>query len=150
MSSDEARRLYQSLILEHGRAPHNYHKLEDATHTLEGNNPLCGDRYVLQLRIQDDHIEDAAFEGHGCAISMASASMMTDLIKSLSCEQAQTLFAQFQRITQGEPVLSESLPEELKAFSGLAEYPARIKCANLIWYTLQATLTKQNEPVSTE
>lgn len=143
--------LYQDMILDHNRSPQNYGRLESANRRVEGNNPLCGDRLTVWLKMDGDRIEAAAFEGSGCAISKASASLMTTAVKGKSRDEAEQLFADFRRLVTG--VLS---PEEagnmgkLAVFSGVSEYPVRVKCASLSWHALMAALSSPDGVVSTE
>jgi nitrogen fixation NifU-like protein len=125
--------LYQDLILDHNRSPRNYRKMENANRHVEGNNPLCGDRLTVFLRMDGDSIEDAAFQGSGCAISRASASLMTAAVKGKTRSEADT----------------QSLGK-LAAFAGVAEFPVRIKCASLSWHALRAALNQSNSVVSSE
>ena len=138
----ELSELYQQVILEHNKKPRNFRRLADATQTADGYNPLCGDQLTVDLRVAGDTIEEAAFEGSGCAISKASASMMTQALKGKSLEDAETLFDEFHRMVTGE--LDEEREENnlgrLKIFAGVREYPARVKCASLPWHTLHAAL----------
>ena len=138
----ELSELYQQVILDHNKKPRNFRRLADATQTAEGFNPLCGDQLTVDLRVEDDRIEEAAFEGSGCAISKASASMMTQAVKGRSREEAEKLFGEFHRMVTGE--LDEEREENslgrLKIFAGVREYPARVKCASLPWHTLHAAL----------
>ena len=143
--------LYQDMILDHNRSPQNYGRLESANRRMEGNNPLCGDRLTVWLKMDGDRIEDAAFEGSGCAISKASASLMTTAVKGKSRDEAEQLFEDFRRLVTG--MLS---PEEacnmgkLAVFSGVSEYPVRVKCASLSWHALMAALNSPDGVVSTE
>jgi nitrogen fixation NifU-like protein len=145
---EELRELYQQIILEHYRNPRNFGQLSEATHRAEGNNPLCGDRLTVELRVLGDRIEDIRFRGSGCAISQASASVMTTLVKGVTVEEAEALFERFHRI-----VLGEAEPEALDllaAFAGVREFPSRVKCATLAWHTLRAALHNVAEVVTTE
>lgn len=145
---EELRELYQQIILEHYRNPRNFGELPEATHRAEGNNPLCGDRLTVELRVVADRIEDIRFRGSGCAISQASASVMTTLVKGATVEEAHALFERFHRI-----VLGEAEPESrelLAAFAGVREFPSRVKCATLAWHTLRAALQHVAEVVTTE
>ncbi|GBD07103.1 Zinc-dependent sulfurtransferase SufU [bacterium HR21] len=145
---EELRELYQQIILEHYRNPRNFGELSEATHRAEGNNPLCGDRLTVELRVLGDRIEDIRFRGSGCAISQASASVMTTLVKGVTVEEAEALFERFHRI-----VLGETEPEALDllaAFAGVREFPSRVKCATLAWHTLRAALHNVAEVVTTE
>ena len=144
--------LYQEVILDHNRAPRNYGPLPDANRLARGHNPLCGDRLVLSLRVVGDRIEDVRFEGAGCAISKASASLMTDAIKGHSVDEANALFDRFhQMITTpfDRPVDEEGLGK-LAAFAGVREFPVRVKCASLAWHTLKAALSDSHQTVKTE
>jgi len=143
--------LYQDLILDHNRAPQNFRRMEDANRRVEGINPLCGDRLTVWLRMEDGVIKDAAFQGSGCAISKASASLMTSAVKGKTREQAEVLFEQFRRLVTGsmEQAEAESLGK-LVVFSGLSEFPIRVKCASLPWHALKAALNEPDTVVSTE
>ena len=147
----ELRALYQEIILEHNKKPRNFRKLEHATRTLEGYNPLCGDHYTLYLKIENDMVVDISFEGAGCAISKASASVMTTMLKGKSKDEAQGLFETFHKLVTGElkDISFETLGK-LAAFAGVSEFPARVKCASLAWHTMRNALDAQSEPVSTE
>ena len=138
----ELSELYQQVILDHNKKPRNFRRLADATQTADGYNPLCGDQLTVDLRVAADRIEEAAFEGSGCAISKASASMMTQAVKGKSREEVEQLFGEFHRMVTGE--LDEEREENnlgrLKIFAGVREYPARVKCASLPWHTLHAAL----------
>lgn len=147
----ELQALYQEIILEHNKKPRNYGKLEGATTVLEGYNPLCGDHYTVHLVLNGDKIQDIGFEGAGCAISKASASVMTTLVKGKTIEESKTLFDTFHRLIKGElkDISFETLGK-LAAFAGVSEFPARIKCAGLAWHTLVGALDAKTEAVSTE
>lgn len=149
----ELRELYQDIILDHNRNPRNFGRLEGADRTAEGYNPVCGDRITLDLRLEDGVIREAAFKGSGCAISRASASLMTEAVKGLTQEEAERLFQAFHAMltrAPGEPFHEEDLPGDLEVLSGVAEYPARVKCATLAWHTLRAALSQETGTVSTE
>lgn len=143
--------LYQDLILDHNRAPRNYRVLENANRRIEGSNPLCGDRLTLWLLIKDDIIEDVAFQGSGCAISRASASLMTTAVKGKTRAEAEALFERFHGLVTGslERSEAESLGK-LVAFAGVAGFPIRVKCASLSWHALRAALDQPDGVVSTE
>ena len=143
--------LYQDLILDHNRAPQNYRQMEDANRTVEGNNPLCGDRLTVWLRVDGERITDAAFQGSGCAISKASASMMTAAIKGKTVGEAKALFDRFHKLVTGAlpPAEAASLGK-LAAFSGLSSFPVRVKCASLSWHAMKAALDEPGATVSTE
>lgn len=149
----DLRDLYQDLILDHGKHPRNFHALPGATNEALGHNPLCGDKLSLHLKIENDIIKDAAFQGQGCAISTASASMMTEMLKGKDLAAAEKLFAYLHASCTGETASAEGLVEEdverLKALGGVRHYPMRVKCATLAWHTLQAAL-KNEQKVSTE
>lgn len=143
--------LYQDLILDHNRAPQNFRRMENANRRVEGVNPLCGDRLTVWLRVEDGVIKDAAFQGSGCAISKASASLMTSAVIGKTREEAEALFERFHRLVTGsmEQVEAESLGK-LVVFSGLSEFPIRVKCASLSWHAMKAALDKPDAVVSTE
>jgi nitrogen fixation NifU-like protein len=141
--------LYQEVILDHNRRPRNFHALADASHTAEGYNPLCGDRLTLYVKVADGVVSDVAFEGAGCAISKASASLMTDAVKGRTVAEAQALFDRFHRMVTtppGQPV--EDLGK-LSVLAGVREFPVRVKCASLAWHTLKAAMAKDKR-TSTE
>jgi nitrogen fixation protein NifU and related proteins len=143
--------LYQEVILEHNKNPRNFREIENADKIAEGHNPLCGDQLKLYLAMEDDTVRDVAFKGSGCAISKASASMMTQVVKGKTREQAEALFGEFHRMVLGE--MNEEQEEnslgKLKIFAGVREFPARVKCASLSWHTLHAALNNE-DAVSTE
>jgi nitrogen fixation NifU-like protein len=144
--------LYQQTILEHNRNPRNFKKLEGATHVAEGYNPLCGDHLWVYVKVNAGGIiEEAAFEGQGCAISKASASMMTASLKGKSVDQANELFEEFHKLVIGElkPDEHPNHLEKLAVFSGIWQYPARVKCASLGWHTMHGALQKEKS-ISTE
>ena len=145
--------LYQEILLEHNSKPRNFRKLDQANHTADGFNPLCGDRISLYLQVEDGIITDVGFQGTGCAISRASASMMTQSIKGKSQKQAREIFEAFRRmVTLGEEQDTDSdTLGDLFVLAGVSRYPARVKCATLSWHTLQAALNgKRDRPTSTE
>lgn len=144
----DLRDLYQEVILDHNRTPRNFGKLPNANRESEGHNPLCGDRVRVSLHVEDGRIENIAFEGSGCAISTASASLMTEALKGRTVEEARELFRGFHDLltTGGD---AEGLGK-LAVFAGVREYPIRIKCATLAWHALQAALEQKDHPVSTE
>ncbi len=143
--------LYQDMILDHNRAPQNFRRMENANRRVEGNNPLCGDRLTVWLRMEDDIIQDAAFQGSGCAISKASASLMTTAVKGKTRVEAEALFERFHLLVTGSlrQAEAESLGK-LAVFSGLSEFPVRVKCASLSWHALKAALAEPDAEVSTE
>lgn len=148
----EMRDLYQETILDHNKKPRNFRTMENATRKLEGFNPLCGDRLTIYLHIVSDRIEDISFEGNGCAISKSSASLMTTAIKGKTLAEAETLFNQFHAMvtTPLNQTPDVSQLGKLAVFSGVREFPARIKCAILPWHTLHAAIENKQELVTTE
>jgi nitrogen fixation protein NifU and related proteins len=145
------RELYQSLILDHGRSPRNFVVLPNANCIKEGFNPLCGDRIILYVLLQDDRIADIAFQGSGCAISMASSSLMTDSLKGKSKSEVRQCFESFHNMVIGQEGHSDFAHlGKLEALRGVAEFPARVKCATLAWHTLMAAIENNPEPVTTE
>lgn len=143
--------LYQELIIDHGMQPRHYHKLNDATCIKEGFNPLCGDQITLYLKIENDTIINVSFEGKGCAISTASASIMSEMLQGKSIVEATQLFEQFQTVMTTNLSFPESLGK-LLAFNGVKTFPTRVKCATLAWHTLKAALqhSETPTPVTTE
>jgi nitrogen fixation protein NifU and related proteins len=141
--------LYQEVILDHNRRPRNFHALADASHMAEGYNPLCGDRLTLYLKLSDGVVSDVAFEGAGCAISKASASLMTDAVKGKSIVEAQALFDRFHRMVTTPPEQPVEDMGKLSAFAGVREFPVRVKCASLAWHTLKAAFGNERR-TSTE
>lgn len=147
----ELSELYQQVILDHNKKPRNFRKLESANHTAEGYNPLCGDQLTIYVNLAGDAVQEIAFEGSGCAISKAAASMMTQAVKGKSKEQVEDLFREFHSMVTGE--LDEETDENklgnLKIFAGVRDFPVRVKCATLPWHTMHAALNNE-ERVSTE
>jgi nitrogen fixation NifU-like protein len=143
--------LYQSVILDHNRSPQNYRVMPDANRQAEGHNPLCGDRLNVWLRLEGDVIEDVSFQGSGCAISKASASLMTAAVKGRTRTEAQELFEQFHRLVTGrlDGREAETLGK-LAVFSGVSQFPIRVKCASLSWHAMKAALGQPGETVRTE
>jgi len=141
--------LYQEVILDHNRRPRNFRRIEPASHHAEGYNPLCGDRFTIFLTIRGDRIEDAAFEGSGCAISKASASLMTDRLKGSTVTEARELFERFHRMVTTPPDQGVEDLGKLSALAGVREFPVRVKCASLAWHALKAAMDRQ-ERTSTE
>jgi nitrogen fixation NifU-like protein len=144
--------LYQEVILDHNKRPRNFGPLPDATQSAKGHNPLCGDKLTLSLKIDGDRIEKVSFEGSGCAISKASASLMTDAIKGKSIDEATRLFDLFHQMvtTPIDQPIDEEAVGKLAVLGGVREFPARVKCASLAWHTLKAALTNTQEPAKTE
>ena len=143
--------LYQEVILEHNKNPRNFREIETATRYADGNNPLCGDALRVYVEMEDDLVKDVAFKGSGCAISKASASMMTQAVKGKTRDEAEVLFDEFHKMVTGE-LDAESEDNhlgKLKIFAGVLEFPARVKCASLSWHTLHAALEGE-EVISTE
>jgi nitrogen fixation NifU-like protein len=145
----ELSELYQEVILDHNRRPHNFRVIESPTAKQEGYNPLCGDRLTLYLTVDNDVIKDVAFQGSGCAISKASASLMTDALKGRSIEEANELFGRFHRMVTTPPDRDVEDLGKLSVLSGVRAFPVRIKCASLAWHTLRAALQQQDR-TSTE
>jgi nitrogen fixation NifU-like protein len=141
--------LYQEVILDHNRRPRNFHALADASHTADGHNPLCGDRLRLYLKVIDGTVSDVGFEGAGCAISKASASMMTDAIKGRTVQEVDALFERFHRMVTTPPDCAVEDMGKLSSLAGVREFPVRVKCASLAWHTLKAAMA-QRPKVSTE
>jgi len=149
--SSELDDLYQDVILDHGRKPRNFRKIEGATRQAEGLNPLCGDHFRLYLKLDGDRIEDIAFDGSGCAISKASASLMTSAIKGKTVAEAEAMFARFHTlVTEGPDKVSMADLGKLAALSGVCEFPTRVKCASLVWHALKSALASQPTVVTTE
>jgi len=143
--------LYQEVILDHNKKPRNFGKLQDANRHADGFNPLCGDKINLYLKVEDGVVKDIRFEGSGCAISTASASMMTTSLKGKTVEEAEALFGKFHQMVTGQPgAVSGGDLGKLAVFSGVSEFPVRVKCATLAWHTLHAALEGKDQPVSTE
>jgi nitrogen fixation NifU-like protein len=146
----ELSELYQQVILDHNKKPRNFRKLAAANHTAEGYNPLCGDQLTVYLQLENDAVKDISFEGSGCAISKAAASMMTQVVRGKTRQEAERLFAEFHKMVTGD--LDESVPNQLgnlEIFAGVREFPVRVKCATLAWHTMQAALNNETM-VSTE
>ena len=149
----ELRELYQQVILDHNRKPRNFRVLEGANHTAEGYNPLCGDQITLYLNVENGVIKDAAFQGKGCAISKASASLMTAGVIGKRVDEADALFQRVHAMLTSDSSHGDSTGDgigKLAVFSGVREFPSRIKCAVLPWHTLRAALSGAAAPVSTE
>lgn len=148
---DEFRELYQQLILDHNKRPRNFGPLADADRRANGVNPLCGDKVTVYVRLDGGRVADVHFDGSGCAISTASASVMTESLKGRTLEEVEALFERFHSLVAGEldPSGSENLGK-LAAFSGVRDYPSRVKCATLAWHAMRAALRKAEEPVTTE
>ncbi len=148
----DLRDLYQDVILDHGRKPRNFHAMEDASRQLEGFNPLCGDRLTLYLKIEDDRVTDISFEGAGCAISMASASLLSETLVGKTTAEAEVVFQSFHEMLTGErgQPFDEKVLGKLAVFAGVCEFPTRVKCATLAWHTLNGALKGDHGKVTTE
>jgi nitrogen fixation protein NifU and related proteins len=148
----DLRDLYQDVILEHSKTPRNFRVQPTADHRAEGFNPLCGDRFTIYVTLEGDAIKDVSFQGAGCAISKASASMMTQSVKGKTVSEAEQIFERFHEMVTGHAQGSaeESGLGKLAVFSGVSEFPVRVKCATLAWHTLHAALEGKQDPVSTE
>ena len=144
--------LYQEVILDHCKKPRNFHKLDGANRNAEGYNPLCGDKVTIYVKLEDGLVRDIGFQGSGCAISTASASMMTTSLKGKTLAEAEALFQSFHRLVTGQPDRAMDHVElgKLAVFSGISEFPIRVKCATLAWHTLHAALEGKGQTVSTE
>lgn len=144
--------LYQQLIVEHSRSPRNFRAVSDANRSAEGENPLCGDQITLELRLTDDRIADVGFQGSGCAISKAAASLMTGAVMGRTVAEAEDLFRRVQAMVTSRPdtPVDAAGLGKLVALAGVRSFPARVKCASLAWHTLHAALQGRDTPVSTE
>lgn len=144
----DLRELYQEVIFDHNRRPRNFHALETATHQADGHNPLCGDQLTVYARVTDGVVDEVSFVGHGCAISTASASLMTEAVKGMPVDEVERLFKDM------HAMLTESHPDrdlgKLEVLSGVREFPARVKCATLAWHTLHNAITQARETAKTE
>ena len=139
---DELRDLYQAMILDHNRSPRNFGELEHSNRSAAGNNPICGDRLTVYLQVDDDRVLDVSFRGNGCAIATASASLMTEFARGKTRDEIDDTFSRFHAVVTGNPSEPVDAPElgKLAVFSGVREYPIRVKCATLAWHTLRAAL----------
>ncbi len=148
----ELRELYQQVILDHNKSPRNFKKLDNANHSAEGYNPLCGDKINLYLIMEDDVVKDVSFQGSGCAISKASASLMSSIIKGMKKEEVEKLFEKFHDLVTGKLTDEKEIEElgKLAVFAGVRDFPARVKCASLAWHTLISALKDGKSVVSTE
>ncbi len=148
----DLRELYQEVILDHNRRPRNFRRLPDANRRAEGFNPLCGDRLTLFLKVDGDVIREAGFQGSGCAISKASASLLTEAVAGKTVAAARAMFERFHRMVTSAPDSTEDFSDlgKLAVLAGVREFPVRVKCASLAWHTLKAALEARAEPVSTE
>ena len=148
----DLRELYQEVILDHNRRPRNFGTLADPTRTARGHNPLCGDKLTLQVRLEGDRIVDVAFEGTGCAISKASASLMTEAVKGKTITEVEALFDRFHAVVTapGDVPVDTAGLGKLAVFAGVREFPARVKCASLAWHTVKSAIETPDAVVSTE
>jgi nitrogen fixation NifU-like protein len=147
----ELNELYQEVILDHNRRPHNFRVIDPASAKQEGYNPLCGDRLTLYLTLDGDVIRDVAFQGSGCAISKASASLMTDALKGKKVSEARALFEQFHSMITSDPGSPITDLGKLSVLAGVRDFPTRVKCASLAWHTMKAAVAHETDaPVSTE
>jgi nitrogen fixation NifU-like protein len=148
----DLRELYQETILDHHKKPRNFRNLESASRKLEGYNPLCGDKVTVFVKLEGNVIRDVAFQGAGCAISTASASMMTEILKGKTVDEAEEIFENFHKLITAKDLASvdEELLGKLAVFGGVREFPMRVKCATLAWHTFHGALHGEQRPVSTE
>lgn len=146
----DLRELYQELIIDHGRHPRNFGEMAEPTVVKDGFNPLCGDKLKLYLKVKDDVVEEAMFSGAGCAISMASASLMTEAVKGKTVAEAETLFTQFHQLVTGKLDPMSADVGKLLALAGVSEFPSRVKCATLAWHTLVDAMHNKQGTASTE
>ncbi len=145
--------LYQQVIIDHSKSPRNCRAIAGADLTAEGYNPLCGDHVTLYVKMEDGRVKDIAFQGNGCAISTASASLLTELLRGKTQREAEALFASFHDLVTGQLKRDDAEGQQLgklRVFAGVSEFPVRVKCATLVWHTLRAALNQIQEPVSTE
>jgi len=150
---EELRELYQATILDHNKKPRNFRVVDDANRRADGNNPLCGDKLTVYIEVDDDdRVVDVGFQGSGCAISTASASLMTDFVKGKSREEIERMFERFHELVTSPPDVPAETEDlgKLAVFSGVREYPMRVKCATLSWHTLRAALEDSGETAKTE
>ena len=146
------RELYQEVILDHSKTPRNFREIDNTEHQAKGYNPLCGDKVTVFVTVEDGRLQDVGFQGAGCAISTASASMMTESLKGKTLEEAEALFGQFHGLVTGKLESGDGTEDlgKLAVFAGVQQFPIRVKCATLAWHTLRAALDKTEEAVSTE
>ncbi len=148
--NEDVRELYQQIILDHNKNPKNFREMENPDRRVEAYNPLCGDHYTIYMMLENDRVADISFQGSGCAISKASASVMTELVKGKTKEEAERLFEQFHDLVTGKLEADMFELGKLAVFAGVRDYPARVKCASLSWHTMHAALTSGQETVTTE
>jgi len=149
---NELQTLYQEVILDHNKNPRNFRVMPDATSVVEGYNPLCGDHYTIYLKVVDDVVKEVSFQGSGCAISKASASLLSTVLRGKTKKEADELFDEFHRLVTGktDPGANSGELGKLAAFAGVSEFPARVKCAILAWHTVHNALQGKTETISTE
>ena len=151
-TDNDMQALYRDLVLDHARAPRNFGRIKDATHSAEGINPLCGDKLRLNLKIADSRVVEIQFEGTGCAISVASASLLTQAVEDRRVTDVETMItatiARLAGTNAGAPI--DAMPKELRALEGVKAFPSRIKCATLAWQALRSALLSSSEPATTE
>jgi nitrogen fixation NifU-like protein len=147
--NDELRELYQDVIIEHSKRPRNFHPIDDGRKA-DGYNPLCGDTITVYLALDGERVRDCAFQGHGCAISTAAASVMTETLKGKTRAEAEAIFQRYHDVVTGHAAADPEALGKLAVFAGVSEFPARVKCATLCWHTARAALDGREEPVSTE
>jgi nitrogen fixation NifU-like protein len=145
----DLKELYREVILDHNRSPRNFGRIENADRVVNGVNPLCGDKLTLYLKLAGDRIDDARFEGTGCAISVASSSLMTERIRGATVDDTLALFGAVRDMLTGNKDPDERM-QKLAALAGVREYPSRVKCASLAWHALKSALTDDNASISTE
>ena len=148
--NDDLRDLYQEVIIDHSKRPRNFRILDGRARQAEGFNPLCGDQVTVYVDVQGNEVRDVAFQGHGCAISTASASVMTEMLKGKSVEEAEGLFHVFHDLVTGKSRPDPAELGKLAVFAGVSEFPTRVKCAILCWHTARAAIEGKEEPVTTE
>jgi nitrogen fixation NifU-like protein len=148
----DLRALYQEVLLDHSKHPHNFRAMQDASRSAQGYNPLCGDKVTLYVKLEGDRITDVSFQGTGCAISTASASILTQVLKGKTREEAEALFERFHDLVTGHGEPDGKGPDlgKLAVFSGVSKFPVRVKCATLVWHTLRSALSGSEEVVTTE
>ncbi len=146
----DLRELYQEVILDHTKNPRNFHALADATAKADGNNPLCGDRVTVYLKLEGDRIVEASFQGQGCAISKSSASIMTEAVKGKTRPEVEALFDRFHELVTGKAPADTKSLGKLAVFQGVSEFPLRVKCASLAWHTLKSALERKTDVVTLE
>lgn len=148
----DLRELYQDIIMDHNKNPQNFHKLENATKVIDGKNPLCGDHYTIYLIVEDGIIKDIGFDGSGCAISKASGSVMTTILKGKTVKEAEELFEKFHNVVTGSIEFNDAIMDfgKLGAFAGVAEFPSRVKCASLAWHAMHQGISNDKSEISTE